>query len=403
MRIALIVDWHSEKMGYSDNFLPKALANLGHEVHLVTTTAQVYFNSPNYRDVFEAFLGPGLVQCEVKKIDGYTLHRLPIHFFRHRIRARGLFKTLRRIQPDIVQCGETTSWMTFEAALAKPLLGYKLFSECHIHASVFPITNSTAGQKSRIYWEIYRKTIGRFIAQLSERCYPISEDAAILTARYFGFPKDKITIRSLGVDTDLFQPPTTPERQASRHELRKSFGFTELDIVVIYTGSISPDKSPDCLAEAIRILRSRGFPYFGLFIGGGNSNYINRIQATPGCKIVPFVQVQDLPKYYHASDVAVWPKRESTSQLDAIACGLPIILSDRIQVTERVDGNGLLYQEGDPLDLAERLFELYPLERRTTMGHLGAQKMKQQYSWIDLAQKYGDDYRRALNGEQWIS
>lgn len=36
MQIAIVSDWFSEKMGYAENFLPKAMASLGHEVHLVT-------------------------------------------------------------------------------------------------------------------------------------------------------------------------------------------------------------------------------------------------------------------------------------------------------------------------------------------------------------------------------
>jgi hypothetical protein len=57
MRIAIISDWFSEKMGYAENCLPKALASLGHEVHLITSNVQPYFNSPNYRETYDLLSG----------------------------------------------------------------------------------------------------------------------------------------------------------------------------------------------------------------------------------------------------------------------------------------------------------------------------------------------------------
>ena len=61
MKIVILSSWFSERMGYIENCLPKALALLGHEVHVVSSTAQVYFNSPDYKEVYEPFLGKIIV------------------------------------------------------------------------------------------------------------------------------------------------------------------------------------------------------------------------------------------------------------------------------------------------------------------------------------------------------
>lgn len=403
MRIVLVSDWHSERMGYSDNYMPKALASLGHEVHLITSNAQCYFNSPTYKDVFEKFIGPGIVECGVKIVDGYTLHRLPFKEIRGRIHIQGLLSSLRKLKPDVVQAGEITSLVTWEAAAAKPFLGYKLFVECHWHASVFPITTRVSGMKQRLarmhqrlYWAIYNATIGRIVAAVSDRCYPISEDSAEIAQRYFGFPEHKISVRSLGVETDLFQPATTPELQQRRSTLRKSLGYSDSDIVCIYTGRFAEEKGPHCLAEAIGLLRSQGLPFKALFMGDGPEEYVSKIREVEGCEVHPFVVTQDLAQYYQAADIGVWPKQESTSQLDAIACGLPIILSDRVHVTERVDGNGLLYVEGNSSSLADRLREIMDPGLRQKMGAVGVEKVQKSFSWKDLACKYVKDYQSAI-------
>ena len=94
------------------------------------------------------------------------------------------------------------------------------------------------------------------------------------------------------------------------------------------------------LADAIALLVAAGDPFRGLFVGGGTEAEAAALRNSPGCQVVPFVPALDLPPYYWAADIGVWPRQESTSQLDAAAAGLPIILSDRITVLERVRATG---------------------------------------------------------------
>lgn len=397
LKIALLVDWHSDKMGYSDNFLPKALAKLGHEVHLVTSNAQVYFNSPLYKDTFESFLGPGIQKCGMYQTDGYTVHRLPIMQWRGRMRTKGLLQQVRALKPDIVQSGEFRSFQTYEAALARPVLGYKFFSECHTHASVFPAAKGQGGRRAKVFWPVYSATLGRLINLSLEKCFPISVDSADIVKRFYGIDENKVEVRSLGVDTDLFRPVFDDESlKKERAESRRKLGFRDDEVVAIYTGRISVEKDPIYLAQAIDKLVRAGKPFRGLFVGHGPKEYADQIRACQGCLVLPYVPVQDLPALYRAADVAVWPKQESTSQLDAAACGLPLILSNQVHLPERVQGNGLLFQEKNSDDLAEKLLSLTDPSLRRRMGEIGAARMKKDLSWDKIAKQYEADYLRAL-------
>jgi glycosyltransferase involved in cell wall biosynthesis len=113
----------------------------------------------------------------------------------------------------------------------------------------------------------------------------------------------------------------------------------------------------------------------------------------------PFVPYRELPGYYWAGDIGVWPRQESTSQIDAAACGLPLVLSDRVQVRERVDGIGLTYREDDAADLARALLELSDPERRRALGAEAAKRMHDLYAWSKLAEARVADYRAAAAGE----
>jgi glycosyltransferase involved in cell wall biosynthesis len=396
MRIAILSDWFSESMGYAENCLPKALAALGHEVHLITTDAQVYFDSPDYAATYEPFIGPPVVPTAVKLVDGYTLHRLPHRRWRRRMRIGGLYGKLKAIRPDIVQTFEVSNLSTLEAALAQPRLGYKLFLESHVHASVFGASWRGASKKSRLKKRAYRDTFGAFISGRAQMCYPISADAAEIAAGLYGISSSKIEVCSLGVDTELFRPPDSAQEISVRRELRGKLGYDPDDVVCIYTGRFAPSKGPQVLADAIARLVTSGERVRGLFVGGGTDAEVAALRGSPGCQVVPFVPARDLPPYYWAADIGVWPKQESTSQLDAAATGLPIILSDRVTVLERVTGNGLTYREGDPIDLAERIKSLRQPSSRLELGAVGSVKMKERFSWIRIAEKRATDYARSL-------
>ena len=396
MKIIVVSDWFAEKMGYGENFLPKALASLGAEVHLITSNVQPYFNAPFYREIYEPYIGPGVVDCGVRQLDGYTLHRLPHGRWRGKLRIRGLLQRVRGIMPQIVQTFDTYCPSTYELTLAKPLMGYKLFHESHIHASVFPPMTQWPGIRKRFKWLAYAATVGRFVSLMAEKCYPISADASDIIIQFFGFQPKKIIICSLGVDTELFAPAAQSSLLEERAQLRDELGFAPADIVCVYTGRLSVDKGPILLAQAIRRLVEDGRSVRGLFVGSGQEKDLEAINACPGCVIHPFVPVRDLPKFYRAADIGVWPKQESTSQLDAAACGLPLILSDQIQVRERVEGNGLLYSEGDAGDLAKQIWKLSKPALRQEMGQRGVEKIRKNFSWRCIAKERLRDYEAAL-------
>jgi glycosyltransferase involved in cell wall biosynthesis len=395
MRIVVISDWFSEGMGYSENCLPKALASLGHDVHLITSDAQVYFDSPLYAATYEPFIGPGLVPTGVTNRDGFTLHRLPHSRFRGRLRIRGLRSALASLRPAVVQAFEVPNLSTLEAAWAKRRIGYELYLESHVHASVFGAERIREHPWARAWWWAFRRTAGAFVSSQTERCYPISEDAAELAVDWFGMAPDKIQVCSLGVDTDLFMPPTSPAAMQRRAEQRALLGFNESDVVCIYTGRFAHDKGPQILADAVDLLTRHGEPFKALFVGSGTPAERAALADRAGCQLHAFVPARDLPPLYWAADIGVWPKQESTSQLDAAACGLPIVVSERLSVKERVDGNGLTYDEGDVGDLAAKILSLKSAARRNLLGEVGGEKMRAQFSWRRIARERAEDYAAA--------
>ena len=356
-------------MGYLQNMLPKYLARLGLEVHLVTMDLAPYYQMRGAAETYRGFvdrgeLSPGTVEAH----EGYTLHVLPHRNLFGYMQMAGLRKRLQKIRPDIVQTQHTIGWLPLQAAAAKIMVGYKLFTGNHYHASVFPLASEKPIPMSRelIRCRITRTLPGGLVALATEKCYAITSDCADVAVRFFGVPKRKIEICPLGVDTELFGPVSDEEHRQARRDLRRQMGFSEQDIVCIYTGRFSEDKNPLLLAKALDHLARNGEPFRGLFVGNGAQ--IQGIESSRNCVTHPFVPVHELGALFRAADVGVWPTQESISMLDAAACGLPIVANDTMSAPERINGSGATYRLNDMDDMVRVLLSLKDADGEASSG-----------------------------------
>jgi glycosyltransferase involved in cell wall biosynthesis len=413
MRIVIICDWFSENMGYAENCLPKALAELGHEVHLITSTAQVYYDHPEYEKIYHKFLGNNIVDPIEKEIDGYTLYRLPFKNI-NGIRIIGIIKLLSNIKPDLVQTFDVISYTNFILSVCKPIFKYKLFTGNHVVASVFPPArenqwvwgkniyfSNNVLKRSFFFFLLTLIKLRRFKSSLSDFkkilitsstdiCYGATLDAADIAVRFYGLPKEKIKVCELGVDTGLFYPRWDKINNNILKNVRGKYGCRETDILCIYSGRFVENKNPLCLAQAVDHLYKLGKPYKALFIGNGPQKA--EILSNRSCFVIDFQPFSELGEFYRVADIGVWPREESTSVLDASACGLPIVVSNRVQAIERIEGNGMVYSEGDYLSLAEVLLKLENKEVRETLGKLGKEKIENKYTWGIIAKNRIRDY-----------
>jgi glycosyltransferase involved in cell wall biosynthesis len=393
MKIVFVNKQFSEKLGYSDFFLCKALARKGHEIHLITSQYQL--QKEFYNGNYEAFLGPLEQPLGVKQFEGFTLHRLYGGIVGKVFYTRGLVRKVRELAPDVVVSSESIKFDTLRLALARPFLKYKFFTEDHVHLSVFPPAHSRLSILNKFKFWLYRQTAARFLNCSIEKCYTIAPDTTDIMVDYFGIDPKKIKLAPLVSDTDWFHPATGDAELAERRQIRHELGVADDEILCIYTGRFTNGKDPACLAMAVDKLQTAGEPFKAVFFGSGREQY-DTIKNCKGCMIHPFVLARELPKYYRAADVGVWPRQESTSQLDAMATGMPIIISSKVQADERHEGNGLTYEEGDRDSLAQALLALKSPAVRRQLGDCSIAKIKKDLNWDFAAQERLADFMAAV-------
>lgn len=87
-RIALVNNYFSERMGYADVCLARALSHLGHEVHVVASDGQPVLRPPGVSlQAYQPFLGPPTVPVGTTEVEGFKVHRRPHQHIHGRISA----------------------------------------------------------------------------------------------------------------------------------------------------------------------------------------------------------------------------------------------------------------------------------------------------------------------------
>jgi len=402
MKIVFVIRWHSNQMGYMNNCLAESFARMGHEVHVITSKYQSYFNIPNYNEVYGKFLGAPIQPLGTEIYKGIHVHRVSSIRIKNRIILTGILSKLREIKPDIIQTFDGHEPSTVVVSLAKPFFKYKLFTGVHTILITFrQVVNwKKLTWKRKLFWSAFFYWPSKILVRNYETCYAVTRDASMIAHKMFGVPYHKIKVQTLGVDALLYNNKIDDSVLTKR----KSLGYSNEDIVCIYTGKITDEKKPLLLCKAIEELNKKGLRYKAIFIGAGKEDIIAEIKKFENVQVLNFMPGAELPIHYKMADIAVWPNSITTSMLDAAACAKPVIVSDSVYAYDEVNGNqktkpqiiASFFETENHLDLAEKLEKFKDAQHRKEIGEKAMQYIMDNLSWDKLAEKRLEEYRKVL-------
>ena len=255
---------------------------------------------------------------------------------------RALSNIIREVQPDLVHAGPVQS-CAFLAALIgfQPLVtmswGYDLFRDA-------------------------RAGLGRWAAQFTLRRTRVllcdCETVAGI-ARNLGMPADRIVVFPWGVDLDLFLP-------GDNQELRLRLGW-ENAFVLLSTRSWEKIYGVDVVVDGFIQAAKQGANVRLLMLGDGSlgpkiRQMVSRAGMEDHVHFAGQVGYDDLPGYYRAADFYVSASHadgSSLSLLEAMACGLPVAVSDIASNREWVQPgvNGWWFTDGASEQLANVILQ----------------------------------------------
>jgi len=227
---------------------------------------------------------------------------------------------------------------------------------------------------------LFRLMLVPSILRSADRIVAVTIETRDFMERVYGIPRGDIEVIPLGVDTTLFRRDLE-----AREEIRARYGIRDEDVVFMYAGKIVPEKGPHLLIGAALKMIAKHSNVTVMLVGGGRNDYRGVLREKTSTSrfshnfiFVSSVPNTELSRYYSAADVGVWPLQCSISMIEAMSCGLPVIISDKSGALERINnGNGLMYREGDIEDLAGKMEALLDPKTRKTMSLRGLEFAKE--------------------------
>lgn len=378
MKIVHLCSYIQPKLGYQEYYLAKEHAKLGHEVIVISSDR--YYPFPDYNNTVKKILGNRFVGESDSIIDGFRLIRLGVLFeIKTQIWLKGLEKKVRIIKPDLVICHEMTHFNSVRIAKLKTKLDFRLIYDSH-----GSFVCDSKNILKNVYYSFFNYSI---IKENADRIIGVTEGCVNYVVKRFKISKEKIEMIPLGADTDLFY-----KNDKSGLEIRNKYSIKNTDFVIIYTGKIIQRKGVHIILEAMNKVTTRCSMIL-ISVGDGDKKYCESIEGLARRYKIRYIRVegvsnQELPRYYSASDLAVWPMEATIGTIEAMACSLPIICNKSL--VERYEhGNGFGVNPGDINELAERLEYFINNQSQTKkMGELSKKAVTEKLSWKVVAKKF---------------
>ena len=194
------------------------------------------------------------------------------------------------------------------------------------------------------------------------------------------FEPGKLKVMARGVDTQLFHPAKRDPAFYQRYGLGDSFKF-------LYVGRLSREKNLDLLLQAFDRLLQAGRPVSLIFVGDGP--YREELQRQCGGRPIVFTGFlanEELAAAYASADAMVFPSTTDTFGnvvLEAQACGLPVIVTDRggpPDIVRRYN-SGIVFDVSRPETLLDAIAELSSNPKRCDELRASGLRNAEECSW----------------------
>ena len=196
----------------------------------------------------------------------------------------------------------------------------------------------------------------------------------------------------VGLDSEVFQPGPTM--------VRKRLGWTKDHWVIGYVGRLAYIKGVDLLAEAFKQTR-RSIPHARLLVVGAGEeegklrSWLHEELAEGVAQLESDVPHEFLAEWYRAMDLFVMPSRYenySNAVLEALACGVPFLVSDVGGNRRLAETNGgWSFSSGSTFHLVEEINSIAANPQLARdRGAFGGEQVRHRYSWKSSAKRLED-------------
>lgn len=263
---------------------------------------------------------------------------------------------------------------------------------CRLVTTIHDLAPFRVKRKYDVARMIYCRSVVPWLARRQHRIITPSTVTAQDVRSFLGIAPEQIEVVHNGIDQDRFQPGVA---EASREAVARKYALQSP--FILYIARLEhPGKNHVRLIEAFDAFKRRTSSDCGLVFCGGDWHGAETIHAairsSPHAKTIRslgFVPDGDLPDLYRAAQVFIYPSLYEGfgfPPLEAMACGCPVISSDKGALREVIGEAACVVDPEDVSSIAEALSSWDRLKPRQDWVNLGL-RQAQGFSWQRTAAK----------------
>ncbi|MFX1500237.1 MAG: glycosyltransferase family 4 protein [Promethearchaeota archaeon] len=244
----------------------------------------------------------------------------------------------------------------------------------------------------------HSKIIRPFYARKLDYIFTVSKTTRNLIINHHRVKKEKVKLTYNAIDEEFRVYDNDPK------EIKSKFGI--ISPYIFHLSKYSVRKNPWTILRAFKILKEKQRD-LQLVIGGSGWKNEDIINFAKKCKIekdlllLGFISKEDYIKLLNAAELFVFPsffEGFGIPNLEAMACGCPVITSKAFAIPEIVGDAALLLEDiSNPEELAKKInLLLRDIKLRDDLIKKGFTRSKS-FSWEKSAQTVLKIYERCLN------
>lgn len=252
-----------------------------------------------------------------------------------------------------------------------------------------------SNKKLKLFWQAKE----RLAVRQADLILTVSDYSKQQIVEYFKLPETRVRAITEG-PSRIFG--SLPKNEGGEPVLRR-YGLTADSRWLLYVGGISPHKNLQRLVEAFKqLIVNPTFADVKLVLVGDYQNdtfhsdypalkaQMERLYLNDKVIFTGYVKDEDLVYLYNATSTFVLPSLEEgfgLPAIEAMACGAPVVVSNRGSLPEIVGNAGRYFNPYDSVDICKAIQDvLEDTALRTTMSEAGKSRSTQ-FTWEAAAAK----------------
>ncbi|MEM4312048.1 MAG: glycosyltransferase family 4 protein [Nitrososphaerales archaeon] len=366
--------------------IAEALNKMKNEVHIITLD---FPNTPDFEDRGALI---HRVKVEIPSQDFYRWVFLFNHFFEKRVG----YIINKYGKPNIIHAHD---WLTAIAGInLKHLLRVPLVFTFHSTES-----KRAMGIKSEESRMIY--SIEWWASFEATRVITVSHSMKDEIIYLYNVPPEKVKVIPNGINLSKFN------FSLDRSAVRKYFGLSDNEIVLLAVGRLTWQKGFDNLIKAMPLILQRFYNTKLIIVGEGHlrrdlKTLAYQLGVGDKVRFYGFLNDDDLLKMYKVTDILTIPSNYEPFgivALEGMASGLPIIVSgvDGLKEIVQNDINGVVVYPNDPNNLANAIIKVISDREYYNWLVKNAHERVKKFSWESLCNELLKAYEEAIKNARF--